>query len=141
MPKTVRPLSNPSGNPVDNYVGLRVRTRRKAINMSQQELAKAIALTFQQVQKYERGLNRISASKLYEISVALGVPVAFFFDGYAPDGTIKVEDDDSSMEMLATPEGQKMATNFQKIRSKTLREKLADMVEALVNPKDKKDLS
>ena len=67
---------------VDIHVGERVRLRRKALKMSQQELAKHLNLTFQQVQKYERGSNRISASKLYEIGQVLQVPIAFFFEGY-----------------------------------------------------------
>lgn len=69
-------------NPVDLHVGARVRMRRKFLGMSQEGLAETIELTFQQVQKYERGANRISASKLYEISRALKAPVAYFFEGY-----------------------------------------------------------
>lgn len=66
-------------NPIDIYVGERVRTRRKAKGLGQAALAAALGLTFQQVQKYERGTNRISASKLYETAQYLGVPVGFFF--------------------------------------------------------------
>ena len=73
---------------VDIHVGERVRLRRKALKMSQQELAKHLNLTFQQVQKYERGSNRISASKLYEIGQVLQVPIAFFFEGYRDDEAI-----------------------------------------------------
>jgi transcriptional regulator with XRE-family HTH domain len=70
-------------NPVDLHVGGRVRMRRKLLGMSQEHLADALGLTFQQVQKYERGANRVSASKLYDMAKTLQVPVAFFFDGLA----------------------------------------------------------
>lgn len=69
-------------NPVDVYVGGRLRLRRTLLGLSQEKLADAIGLTFQQVQKYERGTNRISASRLYQFSKILEVPVAYFFDEY-----------------------------------------------------------
>src|SRR5579862_3698153 len=68
-------------NPIDVHVGLQVRLRRKELKVSQERLAEALGLTFQQVQKYERGANRVSASKLYEIARALHVPVGWFFEG------------------------------------------------------------
>ena len=68
-------------NPVDVHVGTRVRLRRTLLGMTQAKLSRAIGLTFQQVQKYERGTNRIGASRLYELSQVLDVPVSFFFDG------------------------------------------------------------
>src|SRR5262249_5307405 len=68
-------------NPTDQHVGSRVRMRRKMLAMSQQKLGAALGLTFQQVQKYERGANRIGASRLQQISQILQVPVAFFFEG------------------------------------------------------------
>ena len=67
-------------DPVDIHVGLRLRLRRTLIGMSQEQLAAALSITFQQVQKYERGANRISASRLFQASRALGVPVAWFFE-------------------------------------------------------------
>src|SRR6201998_1891805 len=67
-------------NPIDFHVGARVRLRRTLLGMSQEKLGTAIGLTFQQVQKYERGANRIGASRLYDLSRVLDVPVAFFFD-------------------------------------------------------------
>ena len=72
----------PSGlpNPVDVHVGARVRLRRTLMGMSQEKLGEAIGLTFQQVQKYERGANRIGASRLYDLSRVLDVPVSFFYD-------------------------------------------------------------
>src|SRR6266567_5359493 len=67
-------------NPTDSHVGARVRLRRTLLGMSQEKLGNAIGLTFQQVQKYERGANRIGASRLFDLSRVLDVPVAFFFD-------------------------------------------------------------
>ena len=67
-------------NPVDVHVGSRVRFRRLYLGMSQSKLARELGLTFQQIQKYERGLNRISASRLYDLTRVLDVPVSFFFD-------------------------------------------------------------
>src|ERR1700750_3211772 len=68
-------------NPIDIHVGLQVRLRRKELKISQEKLAETLDLTFQQVQKYERGANRISASKLYEIARTLRVPIGWFFEG------------------------------------------------------------
>ena len=77
---------------VDAHVGARVRARRKAIGMSQTALADAIGLTFQQIQKYERGFNRVSASRLFDVGRALGVPPAWFFEGLSDaDGEQLVE--------------------------------------------------
>jgi len=67
---------------VDEYVGKRVRQRRRAVGLSQQELGTAVGTKFQQIQKYETGRNRISASRLWDIATELGVPIEFFFEGY-----------------------------------------------------------
>lgn len=82
MLKTNSRGRSPSGapNPIDVHVGSRVRLRRTLLGMSQEKLAEAIGITFQQVQKYERGANRIGASRLFDLSVALGTPVTFFFE-------------------------------------------------------------
>ncbi|MBU2937487.1 MULTISPECIES: helix-turn-helix domain-containing protein [Pacificibacter] len=68
-------------HPVDVHVGKRVRHRRWMVGMTQQQLAEKVGIKFQQIQKYETGMNRVSASRLWDISEALGVPVAFFFEG------------------------------------------------------------
>ena len=72
-------------NPVDIYVGSRVRLRRTLLGLSQEKLGAALGLTFQQVQKYESGANRISASRLYEFGDVLSVPISYFFDGLSED--------------------------------------------------------
>ena len=80
-------MSTKSPNPVDKYVGSRVRMRRIMLGMSQEKLGEALGLTFQQVQKYEKGTNRVGASRLQQISEILQVPVSFLFDG-GPSGAI-----------------------------------------------------
>ena len=70
-------------NPVDIHVGSRIRLRRTLLGMSQEKLGSAISLTFQQVQKYERGTNRVGSSRLYQLAKVLNVPVSFFFDDMA----------------------------------------------------------
>ena len=74
-------MTKKAPNPIDKHVGSRVRMRRMMLGMSQEKLGDALALTFQQVQKYEKGTNRIGASRLQQISQILQVPVAFFFEG------------------------------------------------------------
>jgi transcriptional regulator with XRE-family HTH domain len=76
---------NDGPHPIDVHVGSRVRLRRTLLGLSQTALGDALGLTFRQVQKYERGKNRISASKLWKLSQILDVPVSFFFDGLAED--------------------------------------------------------
>ena len=75
-------------NPIDVHVGQRIRQRRTLLGMSQEKLAEAIGLTFQQVQKYERGANRVGASRLYDLSRVLDVPVSFFFEDISPGDEI-----------------------------------------------------
>ena len=80
-------MSIKAPNPVDKYVGSRVRMRRIMLGMSQEKLGEALGLTFQQVQKYEKGTNRVGASRLQQISEILQVPVSFLFDG-GPSGAV-----------------------------------------------------
>ena len=83
-------MSTKAPNPVDKYVGSRVRMRRIMLGMSQEKLGEALGLTFQQVQKYEKGTNRVGASRLQQISEILQVPVSFLFDG-GPSGMVNGE--------------------------------------------------
>ena len=81
-------MSTKAPNPVDKYVGSRVRMRRIMLGMSQEKLGEALGLTFQQIQKYETGMNRISASRLWDISDALGVSINYFFEGLEADAPV-----------------------------------------------------
>ena len=131
-----------SPNPVDLHVGGRVRMRRKVLGVSQERLAEALGLTFQQVQKYERGANRVSASKLYEIARFLSAPVAYFFEGLsdpsAPGGA-GVADGGAEQfvhEFLMTPECLELAAAFPKIGRPRLRRRILDLVRALAEEDD-----
>lgn len=124
-----------SPNPIDLHVGGRIRMRRKVLGVSQERLAEALGLTFQQVQKYERGSNRVSASKLYEIARFLGSPVSYFFEGLAdpasPDAG-PVDGPEALMhEFLMTSEGLELAAAFPKIPRGRIRRRLLDLVRSL----------
>ncbi|MFT4075090.1 MAG: helix-turn-helix transcriptional regulator [Asticcacaulis sp.] len=120
-------------NPVDLHVGSRVRLRRKLLGLSQEALGNALGLTFQQVQKYERGANRISASKLHEMARFLKVPVPYFFEGVGgeEDGFVESDSERSVHDFLATVEGVELAEAFPRIRSASRRRKLLELVKAL----------
>ena len=124
---------------VDRHVGARVRVRRKAIGISQERLADALGLTFQQVQKYERGSNRISASKLFQIATFLGAPVSYFFDGLgdpAADPGSDAEAGRAVHEFLMTAEGMELAKAFPLIRNRRVRRRILDLVRALAGDDD-----
>lgn len=101
-------------NPVDVHVGARIRMRRRILNLTQSELAQQLGLTFQQVQKYERGANRVSASKLYEIARALQTTIAYFFEGLAgTDADADHGDARGPMrQLITTPGGLELARLF-----------------------------
>ena len=124
-------------NPVDLHVGARVRMRRKFLGMSQEGLADSIDLTFQQVQKYERGSNRISASKLYEIAKALKAPVAYFFEGCGESETVEGFSESQSETVvhgfLMTTEGIELAEAFPRIKNAKHRRRILDLVRALAD--------
>ena len=97
-------MSTKAPNPVDKYVGSRVRMRRIMLGMSQEKLGEALGLTFQQVQKYEKGTNRVGASRLWELSRVLGVPITYFFEGLEPDTQpVPVREMPDSMKASASP--------------------------------------
>lgn len=120
---------------VDLHVGAAVRLRRKFLGMSQERLAEALDLTFQQVQKYERGSNRISASKLFEISRALKMPIGRFFDGLdemtVGGGFVESKSEKEVHEFLMTTEGIEIAQAFPRIRRSAVRRKILDLTRAL----------
>jgi transcriptional regulator with XRE-family HTH domain len=123
-------------NPIDKHVGSRVRMRRVLIGMSQEKLGEALGLTFQQVQKYEKGTNRIGASRLQQISTILGVPVSFFFEG-APGGEGAkpgLSDSASSayvVDFLSTTEGLQLNKAFVRIKDPKVRRRVVDLVATL----------
>lgn len=128
-------------NPIDRHVGSRVRMRRILLGMSQEKLGEALGLTFQQVQKYEKGTNRIGASRLQQISQTLNVPPAFFFDGASAldDGIARslagvAEDAGSSgfvLDFIATNEGLTLNKAFARIQDPKVRKRIIDLVACL----------
>jgi transcriptional regulator with XRE-family HTH domain len=129
-------MTKKTPNPIDRHVGSRVRMRRMMVSMSQEKLGERLGITFQQVQKYEKGTNRIGASRLQQISSILAVPVSFFFEG-APDGepaTGFAETGNPAYvsDFLATAEGLALSKAFMKVSDPKVRRRIVDLVEATV---------
>lgn len=121
-----------SANAIDRKIGQRVRTRRLEIGMSQEKLAELLGVTFQQVQKYEKGVNRIAASRLHDISSALDMPVARFFEGLTGRATgVAESQQDYVDDVLATPEGAQLMQLFAAIKSVKVRRRVIELVKAL----------
>lgn len=110
-------------NPVDVHVGRRVRARRALLGMSQAGLAQAFGLTFQQIQKYERGANRISAGRLWLLAQVLDVPVSYFFEGLEPSGNSADADD-----RMARRETLELVRAYYRIEDPAVRRSLVDLV-------------
>ena len=129
-------MSTKAPNPVDKYVGSRVRMRRIMLGMSQEKLGEALGLTFQQVQKYEKGTNRVGASRIQQIAEILQVPVAFLFEG-SPTGTANAESSTGSpspsyvSDFLATSEGLALTRAFTRISDAKLRRSIVELVEQI----------
>jgi len=126
-------------NPTDKHVGARVRMRRMMLGMSQEKLGDSLGLTFQQVQKYEKGTNRIGASRLQHIAQILQVPVSFFFEG-APSAQIFGRHHGMSeapspayvSDFLATSDGLALTKAFMRIEDSKVRRRIVDLVEQIV---------
>ena len=124
-------------NPTDIHVGSRIRLRRNMLGMSQEKLGENLGITFQQIQKYEKGTNRVGASRLQAIASILGVPVAFFFEevpgGETADGRVLLEDASMllALEYCSSPEGLQLNRAFVKIRDLKVRRRLLDLVKSL----------
>ncbi len=122
-------------NPVDAHVGHRVRLRRMLIGMSQERLGELLGLTFQQVQKYEKGINRIGAGRLFEVAGILGVPISFFYEDVSDSSKVMgfAEDDEPPpvMEFLASGEGLQLSLAFMRIKDMKVRRRILDLVRSL----------
>ncbi len=116
-------------HPIDIHVGQRVRFKRKMMGLTQTDLAQKVSLTFQQIQKYEKGENRISASKLFQISQILGTNVSFFFEGYSDEQSNSEEvvlDDKKSVELVQS---------FKSIKNPKLQKRIMMLINS-VNDED-----
>ena len=99
-------------HPVDVHVGKRIRHRRWTVGMTQQNLAERVGIKFQQIQKYETGANRVSASRLWDIADALGVEISFFFEGLDANGSEKVTDDTVPSDILGDKEALDLVRSY-----------------------------
>ncbi len=134
-------MSTKSPNPVDKHVGSRIRMRRIMLSMSQEKLGEALGLTFQQVQKYEKGTNRVGASRLQQISEVLQVPVSFLFDG-APTKTTNGEGFAEGpspayvTDVLSTSDGVALVRAFSRIGDPKLRRSIVELAEQIAARED-----
>jgi transcriptional regulator with XRE-family HTH domain len=116
---------------VDRHVGSRLRLLRMQAGMSQEALGKRLGLTFQQVQKYEKGQNRIGASRLYQLSRILRAPVGFFFEGLPDETEAGAAVSSPSLGFLSTSEGYELNLAFSRIRDAGARRKIVELVQSL----------
>ena len=125
-----------SPNSIDKHVGNRLRMRRMMLRMSQEKLGNAVGLSFQQIQKYEKGTNRMGASRLQQIAGVLRVPVPFFFEGLPqssarPQVVDKAQSPDYLTQFLVTSEGLALVEGFRRIKSVSLRRSIVGLVEEI----------
>lgn len=122
-----------AANAIDRKIGQRVRSRRLEIGMSQERLAELLGVTFQQVQKYEKGVNRIAASRLFDIAAALDMTAGRFFENLNPGRGAGVAEARAEFaeDVLATPEGAQLVQLFASIQSIKVRRRVVELVKAL----------
>ena len=114
-------------HPVDVHVGKRIRHRRWMVGMTQQQLAEKVGIKFQQIQKYETGMNRVSASRLWDIAETLSVPVSFFFEGLSTDAQVE---EDMPSDLLADKEALELVRSYYAI-PETQRRRLFELARVL----------
>jgi transcriptional regulator with XRE-family HTH domain len=131
-------------NMIDTHVGARVRLRRMLLGMSQEKLGESLGLTFQQVQKYEKGVNRVGASRLFDLAQVLGVPVQYFYDEIDPDtieglnarGFADRPADSYVVDFLGTREGLELNKAFTRVTDPKVRRAIIDLVRSLADGSD-----
>jgi transcriptional regulator with XRE-family HTH domain len=135
-------VSKKSPNPIDIHVGSRLRMRRMMLSLSQEKLGDALGITFQQIQKYEKGINRIGAGRLQTIARILDVPISYFYED-APEsgepirnmarGFAETTDTSYVSELLTSSDGLKLTQAFLKIQDNQVRRKIVDLVRAIAD--------
>ena len=124
-----------AANPIDVHVGTRLRLRRQVLKMSQERLGNKLGVTFQQIQKYERGSNRVGASRLWKISQVLNVDVGFFFDGLEEEGSISEFAADDQLpivyDFIKSTDGVALAKAVSQINNKAVRRQVLELARAL----------
>jgi len=126
-------LQQKSPNPIDRHIGSRVRARRVMLGMSQEKLAEALGLTFQQIQKYEKGVNRIGASRLLQMAGILDVSIEFFFEGAPGLPNVGLTGDSVMAEFLTSPDSDRLVRSFVRLRDDEARKRVADLVDWLAS--------
>lgn len=136
-----------NNNAIDVHVGRRVRLRRTLLGMSQEQLGDALNITFQQVQKYERGSNRISASRLWDIGQILDVPVSFFFDDMSHDtmehsprrmlDRVESDYEEQRVDPMARRETLELVRAYYRIENQQVRKRITEMVKAVSGTVDR----
>lgn len=124
-----------SPSDIDRHIGARIRERRVAIGMSQEKLGEALGITFQQVQKYEKGMNRVGAGRLVEVGWALGVPVQFFFEGLSEQPGARNDIERAFGKIISTSEGIKLVEAFSAVDDVQMQRKIVDLVEMVLTIK------
>jgi transcriptional regulator with XRE-family HTH domain len=129
-------------NPIDQYVGSRVRMRRKLLSMSQEKLSDALGLTFQQVQKYENGKNRIGSSRMCQIAQALQTPVAFFYEGAPgqPGAVVADPTNDLTTRFFSLPHAKELAEAFIDIETPASRLVVTAVARTIAGPEKRAGL-
>jgi transcriptional regulator with XRE-family HTH domain len=127
---------------VDAYVGRRLKQRREDLSMSQEKLAEMLGISFQQVQKYERGLNRVGASRLFQLCGIMGVDSSFFFDGLSPTPVPGVSEANSDFDtlstaaLLAAPGALELLADYARLKSTGQRKKVLELIKLLADDDD-----
>lgn len=128
-------LPKKQANPIDGQVGNRLRLRRMMIGMSQEKLGEMLGLTFQQVQKYEKGVNRIGAGRLFEIARILGVPIQYFYESVteqlASTPGFAERDSQPVLEFVSSGDGLQLSLAYMRIKDPKVRKRVLDLVKSL----------
>jgi transcriptional regulator with XRE-family HTH domain len=129
------PQTGKRPNATDVFVGSKVRMRRKMLGLSQEKLGERLGITFQQIQKYEKGTNRVGASRLQAMAQALEVPVSFFFPDHQPAGTNGLSEPgaDYVMDFMSSSEGLELSRAFLRISDARVRRKMIEMIRAVAD--------
>jgi transcriptional regulator with XRE-family HTH domain len=135
-------LPKKQANPIDGQVGNRLRLRRMMIGMSQEKLGELLGLTFQQVQKYEKGVNRIGAGRLFEIARILGVPIQYFYESVteqlANAPGFGERDSQPVLEFVSSGDGLQLSLAYMRIKDSKVRKRVLDLVKSLADDTSEK---
>ena len=126
-------------HPIDRHVGFRLRLARASRKLSQTDLAKASGITFQQVQKYEKGTNRVSASRLFEFATLLGVEISYFFDGVDENARARIQPADEAAAFQVSPVDVEILRALWRVKDSKVKRRLLDIITSL--PSGEADLS